>query len=149
MAQYENSGDAGRPAPEAEGHHLNGWSIGFTFFAAVLVMMIGTFHTIIGLVAVLDDSFFESTPGYAAGLNVTTWGWLQLIGGMAVFAAGGLLASGSAIARLAAIFVLIVSAMGSFASIPYYPLWSMLVICLDIACIWAIAAYESPWGSES
>ena len=33
------------------------------------------------------------------------------------------------------------SAIANFAFIPYYPVWSLLLITLDIFVIWAVAAH--------
>jgi hypothetical protein len=37
--------------------------------------------------------------------------------------------------------VAVVSAIANFAFIPYYPLWSLLIIAFDVLAIWALAAY--------
>ena len=37
--------------------------------------------------------------------------------------------------------VAVASIVWSFYSIPYYPVWSILVIALDAAVIWALAAH--------
>jgi hypothetical protein len=34
------------------------------------------------------------------------------------------------------------SALVNFAFIPYYPVWSILIIALDVAIIWALATYR-------
>ena len=31
------------------------------------------------------------------------------------------------------------SAIGQFAFLPYYPVWSMIIIAMDILIIWALA----------
>jgi hypothetical protein len=39
------------------------------------------------------------------------------------------------------ITVAVLSAIANFVFIPYYPLWSLLIIALDVLAIWALAAY--------
>jgi len=37
--------------------NVSGWAIGGVTFAATMLLIIGTFHVIAGLVAVIDDEF--------------------------------------------------------------------------------------------
>jgi len=120
---------------------VSGWAVGLTVFASVLMLMVGFFHIIQGLAAVLDDTFYVVKPNYAFGLDVTTWGWAQMIGGLIVMLAGGFLLTGNILSRILVIAIAVLSAVGSFASIPYYPVWSILLIGLNIAVIWAVTSY--------
>ncbi len=54
---------------------------------------------------------------------------------------GVALVAGKVIGRVLGIIVVFISAMVSFASLPYYPIWSVLLIALDIFIIWALATY--------
>ena len=38
------------------------------------------------------------------------------------------------------ILVAILSAVANFAFIPYYPVWAILVIAVDVAAIWALSS---------
>jgi uncharacterized protein (DUF983 family) len=44
-------------------------------------------------------------------------------------------------ARVVGIVVASVSLIANFMFIPQYPLWSLLIIALDVAVIWALATY--------
>jgi len=46
-------------------------------------------------------------------------------------------------ARVVGIVVASVSLIANFMFIPYYPLWSLLIIALDVAVIWALATYRT------
>ena len=35
----------------------------------------------------------------------------------------------------------LVSAIANFGFIPFYPIWSLLIIAVDIVVIWALAAH--------
>jgi hypothetical protein len=72
---------------------------------------------------------------------VTTWGWAHFIGGLVFAAAGFYLLSGNLLARIIAVFAAMVSAVGSFWSIPYYPVWNIIILAIDVAVIWAIVAH--------
>jgi hypothetical protein len=43
--------------------------------------------------------------------------------------------------RVVGIMVAGLSALANFFFIPYYPLWSLLIITLDVFVIWALCAY--------
>jgi hypothetical protein len=120
---------------------VSGWAVGITLFAAVMLLLIGSFHMMTGFVAILDDSFYQVRAGYALQMDTQTWGWVHLIGGGIAMLVGGLLLTGNIIARILAIAVAVISAIGNFLSIPYYPVWSILLIAFDIAVIWAVTTY--------
>jgi hypothetical protein len=142
MAQYEGSYPGKQAREVSTMEDISGWAIGITFFACIMMMMIGSFHIISGLAAIFDDKFYSARPAnYAFDLEPSTWGWIQLIGGTLVMICGALLMTGNTLARIVTLILLVASIIGSFVSIPYYPVWSILIIALDIATIWAITVY--------
>src|SRR5512134_3382936 len=40
----------------------SGWAVGWTFFAAFMMIMIGVFHAIAGFAAILEDEFLSIVP---------------------------------------------------------------------------------------
>ena len=118
-----------------------GWGRGFVVFAGVLMITLGIFHALTGLTAILEDKFFVSTPNYLITVDVSTWGWIHLIGGAIVAAAGFYLFSGTLWARMIGIVVAVLSVIANFLFIPYYPFWSLLMIALGVFVIWALAAH--------
>jgi hypothetical protein len=110
-------------------------------FAGVMMLLVGGFHAVLGLTAVINDSFYTVSNGYSLEVDVSTWGWLQILGGIIVAFAGALLMSGFLLARIVAVFVVMVSAVSSFSSIPYYPVWNIVIFTIDVAIIWAIVAH--------
>jgi hypothetical protein len=120
---------------------VSGWTIGFVVFAGVMLMMIGVFHALAGLAAIIDDQYFVVGPNYAYELDVTAWGWLHLIFGLIVAGAGYGVFSGATWARVVGITVAVISAVGNFFFIPYQPVWAILIITLDILVIAALSAY--------
>lgn len=127
---------------EARGYEeTSGWAIGFVAFAAVIMMMIGTFQAIAGFAAILEDEFFVVGANYVYDVDVTAWGWIHLILGVIVFAAGVGALSGATWARVVGITLAFLSAVANFFFIPYYPVWSIVIIALNIAVIWALSVY--------
>src|SRR5262245_58606849 len=116
-------------------------AVGMIFFASVMMVMIGFFHAMYGLAAILQNDLIVAGPEYIWRLNVTTWGWIHLGAGILVLIAGWSLFSGATWARVVGITLALISAIANFASIPYYPFWSILIIVLDVLVIWALAVY--------
>jgi hypothetical protein len=114
------------------------WATGGVVFAAVTMTIVGIFQFFEGLAAVIDDQFYVVLPNYAFDVDVTAWGWIHLIIGALVAIAGLYLLAGSAMAGMIAIVLAGVAAVSNFFFIPYYPLWSLLIVALSIYVIWAI-----------
>jgi hypothetical protein len=120
------------------GSQPSGWAIGGVVFAATMMIMVGIFQAFQGLAAIINDEFFVRVGEYAFNVDVTTWGWIHLILGIVVAAAGFYLFSGSALAGVVAVILASLSALSNFFFIPYYPFWSILMIALAIFVIWAV-----------
>ena len=120
---------------------VSGWAIGWTWFAAVVMWIIGAFHAIAGLVALVNDEFYVVTREYIFQFDVTTWGWIHLIGGIVVFVAGIYLLSGQVWARTIGVIVAILSILFNFAWLPWYPFWSILMIVAAGFVIWALTVH--------
>jgi hypothetical protein len=73
--------------------------------------------------------------------DATTWGWIHLLLGLLVFFAGFAVLSGKVWGRTIGTILAVLSALTSFAFIPYYPFWSLAIITLDIFVIWALVAH--------
>lgn len=127
---------------------VSGSTVGLVVFAGVMMMLIGTFHALTGLAAILENEFFVVGPRYAYELDVTAWGWLHLIYGVIVAVAGWQIFSGATWARLVGITLAALSAVGNFFFIPYQPVWAILMIALAVLVIAALSAY-SPRDSRT
>jgi len=120
------------------GNEPSGWATGGVIFAGSLLTLAGIFQAIAGLVAIIDDNFFVVAKHYTFNLDVTAWGWIHLIIGIILFIVGLGLFTGAAWAGVGAIAIAMLSAIANFFFIPYYPIWSLVVIGLDIWVIWAL-----------
>ena len=119
----------------------NKLAIGVTAFAAIMMMTVGVFQAIQGLVALFNDTFYVVGEKWTFSFDVTTWGWIHLIVGAGVAVAGFFLLSGATWARVVGIGVAALSAVLNFAWLPYYPVWSMLIIAVDVFVIWALTVH--------
>jgi hypothetical protein len=111
---------------------------GLTIFAAVMLTISGLWDFFAGLAAVIRGSYFVVGPHYVYQWTSTSWGWLHLILGAFVFAAGLALFTDQLWARIVGIAFASISAVLNFLYIPYQPVWSFVVIALNIAVIWAL-----------
>ena len=65
-----------------------GWVLGMSAFAAMVMIMVGFFHVVEGLAALLDNDIYLAVPRYMFSFNVTVWGWIHLLVGVLLMAAG-------------------------------------------------------------
>ena len=113
-------------------------AVGFTALAAVLMMLSGVANFLEGLAAVIKGSYFVSLPNYAYNVSVSGWGWTHLIVGIVVFAAGACLFLDMLWARVTGIVLASLSLLLNLVYIPYFPVWSIIVIAIDAFVIWAL-----------
>ena len=119
----------------------SGWAMGWATFAAILLMMGGVWGVIVGIAGIAEDEFFVVTPDWIFQFDATTWGWMHLIGGIILFLSGLGIFSGNVLARTVGVIVAGLSAIVNFAWMPYYPVWAIVAIAVDIAIIWALTAH--------
>ena len=117
---------------------VSGWAVGGIAFAGTVMVLIGTFQALEGLVAIFNDEFFVVARNYTFDLDVTAWGWIHLILGIVVLATGFGLFARSTWAGVTGIMICALSAISNFFFIPYYPIWALLLIGLNIWVIWAL-----------
>jgi hypothetical protein len=115
---------------------------GWVVFAGVMLMLVGVFQLIDGLVALFDDGYYVVRPdGLVVNVDYTAWGWLHLVIGIVALGAGFGLLAGRMWARIVAIGVAGLSAIVNFAFIGAYPVWSVILITIDVLVIYAVAAH--------
>ena len=119
----------------------SGWAVGWIMFAAIMMLLIGFFHVIAGLVAIVDDNFYVATKEYVFQFDRTTWGWIHLIFGIVVFLAGLSLFKGAIWARTVGVILGVVSAVVGFAWLPWYPIWGIVIVVIAVSVIWALTVH--------
>ena len=122
----------------------SGWAVGWTYFAAFLMVMLGFWHAIAGLSAIIKQNVYvygQLNDGYFLKLDSTTWGWIHLILGIVILLAGFGLLGGAVWARTVGVILAIISAIAAFAWIPYYPVWGIVIVALAVAVVWALTTH--------
>lgn len=118
-----------------------GW-IGWIGFASFMLMLGGVFSVIAGLVALFNnETVYSSLTNSVWVLDYTTWGWVHVVLGFALVVASGSLLRGGLYGRVFAVVIALLSAVANMAFIPVYPIWSLLVITVDILVIYAITVH--------
>src|SRR4051794_28917240 len=67
---------------------VTGWA-GWIIFSGILMIMLGMFHALMGVVALFkDDYYLVAHNGLVLSLDYTTWGWIHLVIGLVAVLAG-------------------------------------------------------------
>jgi len=118
--------------------------VGWIAFAGLMMVMLGTFHAVQGLVALFKDEYFlVGKSGLTLSVDFTTWGWIHIIGGIIIVAAGVGLFVGKVWARTIGVILAMVSAIVNVSFLAAYPIWSATMIAVDVLVIWAITVHGS------
>ena len=120
---------------------VTGW-VGWVVFAAVFIVMIGALTAIQGLSAIFrDEAFWLTRGGEVLMFDITSWGWIHLLLGLAMVGVGILLMRGSTFARVIAIGLVALNLVTQFTWTTVYPFWSMIIIAIDILIIYALVVH--------
>ncbi len=132
-----------RPAPgydDVRGRHEepSGAALGLTILAAVFMMVTGVIGFFEGLAALIRGSFFVVLPNYAFSLSTTGWGVIHLVLGALLFLAGAALFADQTWARMVGVALAAFMMVANFVYLPYYPVWAIVLIALNLFVIWAL-----------
>jgi len=118
-----------------------GASFGISMFAGLIMLVVGGFHVLMGLAAVIgpDESLWGTTD-YSYSADVTGWGWAHLILGVIAVVVGGAIMLGRAWGFMIGLVVAVLSALENFAFLPHEPVWSAVLLGFDALVIWALTA---------
>ncbi|MEU0116926.1 hypothetical protein ABZ137_25305 [Streptomyces bobili] len=136
----------GGPRPSAgSGARITGGAA----FAGTLMLCSGFLAFLQGVAAIAEDDVYARVGSYVYGLSLTGWGWIHLVlGGLVVGTGTGLL-RGADGARLPGVLLASLSLVTQFLFLPYEPVWSVVVMAIDVLVIRALATWRSgPGGRE-
>jgi hypothetical protein len=113
---------------------------GMVAFAGIMLALIGFMDILQGVTALFNDEYFAVRGGDLLVLDFTAWGWITLIWGVALVAAGFGLLSGRGGARIFALIVVFINMLLQIAFLASYPIWSTIIIALDVFVLYALTA---------
>jgi hypothetical protein len=119
-----------------------GQRAGLRIFAAAVLAVLGFFNLLDGIAAIANSHVFVANAHYVVG-GLRAWGWAVLILGVLELAAAGGIVAGSLVARWFGATVVGLNAVSQMFFLPSYPFWSILIIVVDIAALYAICAYDA------
>jgi|SRR6187551_27889 len=118
------------------------WAGGLATFAVAMLLITGMFQMLEGLATLVDDEVLLGVNGYVYELDLTAWGWTHLVIGAVTALSGVFLIRGAFWARGVGIVFAGLSALANFVFVPYYPVWAILIIAMDVGVIWALVTYD-------
>jgi hypothetical protein len=108
-------------------------------FGGIMLATVGLLQFFEGLSAVLKDDVYVTTRDYVYQFDLTTWGWIHLVIGLICVAVGVAILAGQPWALATGIGLAALAIMTNFLFMPYYPLWALILIGINIAVIWALS----------
>ena len=112
-------------------------------FAGVILLVGGVFGVLQGASAIGHSEPYGSLVTYTYRFSITSWGWIHLVIGVAMLVVGLCVLFDMPWARFAGIGLASVSMALQLIFIPYYPVWALAAIALDIAVLWGLLMYAS------
>jgi len=112
---------------------------GWLLFAAFLLGLTGGFNIIQGITALTkgEDVFVVGKRGLLV-FDYNTWGWIMLVLGVVMILVALGLNGARGWARITALVLIGVHALTQIGFISAQPLWSLLVIGIDVVIIYAL-----------
>lgn len=134
------SGAGAAPVTHSRTRSRSLW-VGWVYFGGAMMVLLGTFNIIEGLVALFNDEYYVATPQGLLVFDITGWGWVHLIIGLIAVAVGIGVFTGAMWARVSGVILCGINAIAQLAFLSAYPVWGILVIALDILVIWALIVH--------
>lgn len=113
---------------------------GTVLFAATLFLVLGIFNVIDGIVALVGDDHFSERDLFFA--NLTFWGIVMLALGAFQLLTANLIFKRSANGQVAGIALCCFSLVAQLFFIPVFPIWSIIIMTLDVIIIWGLCVYD-------
>jgi hypothetical protein len=118
-----------------------GWT-GWVVFASIMMILLGLFQSVQGLVGIFDSGFYHVTEGgLVVSVDYTAWGWAHLLLGVLIIICGLGVLAGNLAARIVAVVLAGLSAVMNLVFVEAYPIWSIIAITLDVLVIYAVTVH--------
>ena len=127
--------------PRSSPSEVSGAWTGWIVFASLMLGVVGSINIIQGLVALVQDDYFLVQNGDdLLLLDFQAWGWVLLIWGCAQVASAVGLNMGAGWARVLAIGIACIGIVIQMLFLAAYPIWSALIIAMDVIVLYALTA---------
>ncbi|HEY7592947.1 MAG TPA: hypothetical protein VH969_07300 [Actinophytocola sp.] len=115
--------------------------VGWIWFAALMMILLGFFNALYGLVALFNDTYYAVGARGLLVFDITQWGWIHLIVGLAAVVTGFALRRGAMWARVLAVVLASINAVAHLAFMSANPWWAVVAIVFDVLVIWAVIVH--------
>jgi hypothetical protein len=113
---------------------------GWIVFASIILAIAGVYGLIWGLVGYFRSAFFVDGARYVFW-DLRVWSWIIIGFSIVTLIASGALLSRAQWARWFAITIAGLSMIANMMAVQAYPIWSLLLIGLNILIIYGLAAH--------
>ncbi|GAA3526559.1 hypothetical protein GCM10022295_05790 [Streptomyces osmaniensis] len=113
---------------------------GAAVFAGAVLMLSGPLSILMGASGIASDNLFAASL-YAYRFDLTAWGWIHIVVGLALIIAGMGVVTNKSWGRGAGAAAAGISLITQFMFVPYYPLWAIPVMTLDLLVIFALTRF--------
>jgi hypothetical protein len=127
-------------AAGTELYESGGTTSGWVIFVAMILLIDGLLDALWGLAAVINNEVITVGGRGVIVWDITAWGWAHLILGSLMALTGLGMFSGRSWARWLGILFVSLNALVQFGTFSLFPLWSMLIIALDIVILYQLTA---------
>ncbi|MFG2885521.1 hypothetical protein ACGFYV_25075 [Streptomyces sp. NPDC048297] len=110
---------------------------GASMFAGIMMLLSGPLSILMGASGIAQDRLFAASR-YAYRFDLTAWGWIHLVIGVVLVIAGMGVLTDQSWGRGAGVVVAAISLITQFMFVPYYPLWAIPVMTLDLLILFAL-----------
>src|SRR3954470_12159300 len=118
-----------------------GWT-GWIVFAGCIMLFNGFIQAIQGFIALFNSGHYHVTKdGLAISVSYTVWGWVHLLLGIAIFAAGLGVLSGNLVARTVGVLIAAFNSLVALVFIEAAPVWCLVLIAINILVIYALIVH--------
>jgi hypothetical protein len=132
---------AAEPSAAQPEREPTGW-VGWIYFAGAMMVMLGVFEAIDGLVALFKDEYYlVPRTDLVVSVDYTAWGWVHLVIGVIMIFAGIGVMAGQTWARVVGVILAMLSAIVNIAFLAAYPVWAAIIITVDVLILWALIVH--------
>lgn len=116
--------------------------IGWMVYAGAVMIVLGGFQAIWGFTSLFNTNYFiVASSGLAIAFNYTAWAWIHIAIAILLICTGVAILMGRPWGRYAGIVLAALAALGNFLAMAAFPVWSIVMIAVDIAVIYALAVH--------
>lgn len=115
----------------------SGW-VGWIYFAGFLMLAKGVFQAFLGVLALVNNNIYVVGEHQVVAFNFTAWGWIHIALGALLVTGAASVFSGKWWGRMIGSIMVTLSLVANLAFLPAYPIWSILVVALDVVLLYAL-----------